>query len=183
MPGSGKNEFVEMGKKFSHSIIVMGDVVRDETLKRGFPLEMHGAVAQKLREELGESAVAQLVIPRIYDEKRTIIDGVRGWSEVEEFRLHFDVTIVGIVCPTLTRYERLKVRGREGDPKTFEEFEERDFRELGFGLGDVLALADYYIENERTLEEFRKACKDFLGNTGEKRQANEFTWKTFLTGI
>jgi dephospho-CoA kinase len=169
MPGSGKNEFVEVGKKFGYSIIVMGDVVRDETLRRGLPLEMHGAVAERLREEYGNAAVAKLVSPHIIDDRTTIVDGVRGWSEVEEFRLHFDVTIVGIVCSTLTRYERLKVRGREGDPKTFEEFEERDFRELGFGLGDVLALADYYIENERTLEEFRKACEDFFEKNGRKK--------------
>jgi dephospho-CoA kinase len=166
MPGSGKNEFVEVGKKFSYSVIVMGDAVRDETLKRGFPLEEHGTVAQKLREELGESAVAQLVIPHIHYEKKTIIDGVRGWSEIGEFRIHFDVTIVGIVCSTKKRFAQLKTRAREGDPQTWHEFEMRDSRELGFGLGDVLALADYYIENERTLEEFRKACEDFFRKYG-----------------
>ena len=159
MPGSGKNEFVEIGRRFGYSVIVMGDAVRDETLRRGLPLEMHGEVASSLRKEYGDAAVARLVLPYMRDEKKTIVDGVRGWDEIEEFRKHYDVTIVGIICSSQKRFERLKARGREGDPQNWREFERRDWRELGFGLGNVLALADCYIENEGTLEEFWEACE------------------------
>jgi len=162
MPGSGKSEFVEIGKRHGFSVVVMGDAVREETLRRGLPLEMHGNVAKNLREEFGDAAVASSVLPYIKEEKKTIIDGVRGWSEIEEFRKHYDAVIVGLVCGAQKRFSRLKARGREGDPQSWHEFERRDLRELGFGLGNVLALADCYIENEGTLEEFRKACEGFF---------------------
>jgi hypothetical protein len=43
-----------------------------------------------------------------------------------------------------------------------EEFDERDRRELGWGLGDVIALSDIMIVNDSDLETFRQKAKESL---------------------
>ena len=46
-------------------------------------------------------------------------------------------------------------RGREDAPRDLGEFEARDAREMGWGLSDVLALADIMILNDSDLESFK----------------------------
>lgn len=161
MPGSGKSIFVEEGKRFGFKVLNMGDFVRRETLRRGFPVEEHGKVAKLLRKERGDSVVAKLVLEKIEDEK-TIVDGIRSLHEVEEFRKKLEVFVVAIHSPPRVRFERLKARKREGDPESFDKFRERDFRELEFGIGNVIALADKMILNDKGLTEFREKCKKFF---------------------
>ncbi|MFQ6087675.1 MAG: AAA family ATPase [Candidatus Methanofastidiosia archaeon] len=161
MPGSGKGEFVKIARRFSFSVISMGDVVREETLKRGFPLKEHGKVAKLLREEIGEDAVARLTCEKI-DEDYKIVDGVRSLAEIRCFKKHFQFSVLAIHASQKTRFLRLKKRGRKGDPKNFKDFERRDQRELKFGLGEVIALADFMLVNEDSLDKFKRECKRFL---------------------
>jgi dephospho-CoA kinase len=51
----------------------------------------------------------------------------------------------------------LRTRGRSDDPSNWEEFEERDLRELKVGLGEVIALADEMIVNEGTIDELAES--------------------------
>ena len=56
MPASGKGVVVEEARKMGFPVIVMGDVVREETVKRGLPLTPRNLnmVAQDLRSKEGE---------------------------------------------------------------------------------------------------------------------------------
>ena len=56
--------------------------------------------------------------------------------------------IVAVHASPRTRFSRLSTRGRRDDPKSWEEFVARDMKELGFGIGDVIALADVMVVNE-----------------------------------
>lgn len=53
-------------------------------------------------------------------------------------------------------FSRVASRGRVDDVMSLESFREKDRRELGWGLGKALALADFIIVNEGTLEELHK---------------------------
>ena len=92
-----------------------------------------------------------------------MIDGCRSMDEVRAYRnITDDVHIVGIFASPKTRYDRLVKRGRDDAPKNIEEFQERDNRELGWGLGETMALADRMIINESSLEEFKKNVKELM---------------------
>ena len=53
-----------------------------------------------------------------------------------------------------TRFIFLSERKRSDDPLTREKFEERDNREIGVGLEEIIGLADEYIENNNvTIDE------------------------------
>nr|HRD25791.1 dephospho-CoA kinase [Methanoculleus sp.] len=83
--------------------------------------------------------------------------------EVAVFREHFpDFTLIAIDSSFETRYRRLAKRGRPDDTLTPDELRARDERELGWGLGRALELADYRIENEGSLEEFTAEVRGLL---------------------
>ncbi len=162
MPGSGKSTCIEaVVKAIDIDRISLGDVVREEATKRGVPLSKINEFANELRKELGPAAVAILARDKLVVSRDVcLIDGVRSLYEIEFFRkeMGIEVIVVAIHASPRKRFERLRNRGRPDDPRTWEEFEARDLRELSWGLGSVIALADYMIVNEGSLDELKSAC-------------------------
>ncbi|MCR6669181.1 MAG: AAA family ATPase [archaeon YNP-WB-040] len=160
MPGSGKTTMSEIVKEMGIPVIVMGDVVREEARIRGIeptPKNL-GKLMIELREKMGANVIAKRCVDKIKElnSKIVLVEGVRSLEEVEEFRKVGDVKIVAVHSSPKTRYERLSRRGRSDDPKSWEEFRERDLRELDVGIGRVISLADEIIINEGTLEDLKE---------------------------
>lgn len=165
MPGSGKSVVVDAAKELGIPVYTMGDVVREETLRRFSVItpELMVKTSRILREEFGEDIVALRTLEKIRGEHCVVlIDGVRSLKEVEVFQRHGDVVIIAVHASPKTRFRRLLERRRPGDPSTYSEFVKRDLTELSFGLGSVIALADFIIVNEGTLEEARVEAKRVL---------------------
>ncbi|MGC8983163.1 MAG: AAA family ATPase [Desulfurococcaceae archaeon] len=175
MPGSGKSVVVEAARELGIPAFTMGDVVREETLKRYGMItpELMVKTSRDLREEHGEDVIALRTIERVKREAPgacvVLIDGVRSLAEVGVFRKFGEVVIVAVHASPRTRFKRLLERRRPGDPNTYEDFLKRDLVELGFGLGSVIALADYMIVNEGSLEEAKSEAKRVLRSLVESR--------------
>ena len=164
MPGAGKEEFLNVAKNEGYDIIRMGDVVREHADKKGISFEDQslGSFAHDEREKHHEGIWADRTLCNI-TENKTIIDGIRSTTEVSIFKSELgDLNIVAIHASPKTRFERLKERGREDAPQTWSEFNDRDNRELDWGLGRVIARADYMIINESSLEDFYSKVRDLL---------------------
>jgi len=167
MPGSGKSIVVSVARELGVPVYTMGDVVREETFKRygAINAELMVATSKRLREEFGDQVIALRVLERVREERGLVlIDGVRSLKEVEVFRAHGGVVIVAVHASPKTRFSRLLSRGRPGDPSSYEDFVRRDMVELEFGLGSVIALADYMIVNEGTVEEAREQALKIMTN-------------------
>ena len=171
MPGSGKSKIVKEFEKRGFPSVSMGDVVREETLKRGLQLtkEDVARVSIRLRQELGQNAVAKLTVRKVKGllgkHRVVVIDGVRSLDEVGTFRSSFpgeNIIIVAVHTPPKQRFERLKARGRHDDPKTWEDFEERDWKELKFGIGNVIAMADYMLVNDGSHDDYEKKGRELV---------------------
>jgi dephospho-CoA kinase len=165
MPGAGKEEFLNVAKKFGFVPIRMGDIVREETRKMSLaetPENVANVAAQR-REQHGLGYWATLVVPKV-TEKKTIIDGTRGDAEVNIFRHNFGdkLVTIGIHASPDTRYSRIMARARGDDEYTLEKCILRDQRELKWGLGSALAMVDYMLINEGTLEEFRQNAEKLI---------------------
>jgi dephospho-CoA kinase len=158
MPGSGKEEFVKVCEERGITILHMGDFVRAEVQAQGLPMtdENVGGLAHKMREEKGFDIWAKRTADAL-NEKLTLIDGLRGRDEYDHFqeRTKGSLVVVAIHASPSARFERLRKRGRSDAPATREDFDTRDERELRWGLGDVIARADYVLVNESSLEDFR----------------------------
>ena len=62
----------------------------------------------------------------------------------------------------------MAARGRSDDPKSWEEFADRDARELGVGIGDVIALAQEMLINEASFEEMSATSEAVLSRVAQK---------------
>ncbi|MCL2173025.1 MAG: flagellar hook-basal body complex protein FliE [Nitrososphaerota archaeon] len=167
MPGAGKTVFVETAKTVGYVAVSMGDVVREETQRRGLELNPQnvGMVMLDLRSKGGSNVIAERCVPKIEtnNSDRIVIDGLRSLNEVAVFKAHFaGFKLVAVHAASVTRFARLSLRGRSDDPKTFEVFYERDMRELSVGLGNAIALSDHVTVNNGGIEVFNTEVKKYL---------------------
>ena len=152
MPGAGKSTAAQALVKEGWTRVVMGDVIRRETWRRGLEPDAKntGEVMKLLRQERGEAAVADLCLETIAKSKsdRVVVDGIRSMAEVDAFRKSAAVMLVAVHASPERRFELLRDRGRRDDPLTREMFLERDQRELAVGIGRAIALADETVSNQ-----------------------------------
>ena len=173
MPGSGKSLFVDAAKDLGFTIVVMGDVIREETKKLGLELTPQnvGKVMLQLRADGGTAVVAQKCIPKInaQENNKILIDGLRSLYEVEAFKTHFaQFSIVAIHASPETRFTRLTDRRRSDDSNGWDAFRDRDMRELSVGLGNVIAVAEQMIVNDNKVETLKPKVAEALRRIEEK---------------
>ncbi len=156
MPASGKNFAREYAARHGIPYLSTGDLIREEAKKRG--LEPTGRNLAMITDEIkgrDRTALTKKVLERVEkefpDEPLVILEGMRSFEEIELMRRKYPVTVVAFVAGRDTRRERYLKRGREDDDPAL--FDARDRRELGYGVGEIIALADAYVLNEGTPDE------------------------------
>ncbi len=170
MPASGKSEASDIAKKLGITVVNMGDVVREETARRGLPPtdENIGGTGTALRQEEGMDVIAKKCVPKIRVIKSpvVVIDGTRNINEIEYFKKEFgnDFRLIAIHTPFEIRFERVRKRSRSDDMNSIEELKRRDEREKSWGLDKAIEIADITIENTGTIEKFRHKIEHLLGN-------------------
>lgn len=168
MPASGKSEASAVIRKMNIPVVNMGDIVREETARRGLPPtdENIGGTGTKLRNEEGMDAIAIRCVPRIHsiDSSIVVVDGIRNKEEISYFKKQFgsDFKLIAIHTPLETRFERVIKRARSDDMCSIEELKRRDERERGWGLEKAIKTADITIENTYTIEKFQNEIKKLI---------------------
>lgn len=166
MAGAGKTEFANYCRSLGVQVVQMGELVREKV--KEYHLEPTGKniarVANEERLKKGADVWARRTA-QVVGNGNTVIDGTRSEAEVAHFRSSFgkNAIVVAVYASAGIRFERLRARNREDVPLTLGEFEERDRRELGWGLGNVIALSDRTIGNEGSMEELKAKIKELLG--------------------
>lgn len=169
-PLSGKSTASQVARELGLQVVVMGDAVREEALRRGLELkdENLGKIATELREKEGMDAVAKRCIPKIrellMEHGVVVVDGIRGVAEIERFKKAFgdDFILIAIESPPEVRFERAKLRKRSDDVSSLEELRERDRREESWGLKEAMEMADFTVENTGSYEDFVDKVKQIL---------------------
>lgn len=167
MPASGKGEFSRIAQEEGIPVVVMGDMIRNAVREAGLePNDTNfGATANRLRAERGMDAIAQLCVPEIQrlSAPVVLVDGIRGDTEVALFRKNFPgFVLISIDSDFGKRLARIAARARSDDFTTADALRNRDERELGWGLGNALKLADIHLKNEGTLDEFTQDVRNLL---------------------
>ena len=90
MPGAGKSIVSSLAKDMGIPVINMGDIVREETERRGLKPSITNMlrVADELRQIYGPHAIALLTLKRLHEVSActVVVDGVRSIEEVEYFK-------------------------------------------------------------------------------------------------
>jgi len=167
MPGAGKSEVANAFHNANIPLIIMGDVIREETRNRGLEANPENTkkVMLGLRELHGPGAIATRCLDGLckHESDIIVIEGCRSIAEIDVFDDYAEeVIVVCVHASPKIRYSRLQERNREDAPSTWEVFRERDIREVSVGLGGVIALSDVMLINEGTLDMIRNSSKELV---------------------
>ena len=168
MAGSGKSEVAKLFAENSFTKIRFGDITDQEVQKSGLPLneENERYIREMLRREHGMAAYAKLNLPVIEDalkDQDVIIDGLYSWDEYIFLKSYYreDFHVVAVWAPPKTRHARLVTRRNR--PLTMEEAAARDRAEIeNINKGGPIAMADFTIINEASLENLRKEAESII---------------------
>ncbi len=151
MPGAGKSTIVSKLKEENYETFSLGDGVRAEAKRQNLEPtgENLGKLMLELRQKNGPGAIAELIKESIQKSNHEIIiiDGIRSIHEINVLKETGNVKLLAVNASPDTRFIFLSGRKRSDDPLTREKFEERDNREIGVGLQEIIQLADQSIEN------------------------------------
>ena len=173
MPGAGKSTIVSKLKEQGYETFSLGDGVRSEAKRQNLEPtgENLGKLMLELRQKNGPGAIAELIKESIQNSTHEIIiiDGIRSIHEINVLKETGNVKLLAVNASPDTRFIFLSGRKRSDDPLTREKFEERDNREIGVGLQEIIQLADESIENNNvTIDQMVDSAIKIFQNWTEK---------------
>ena len=168
MAGAGKSEVAKVFEGNGFVKIRFGDVTDEEMGRRGLEPneENERYIRELLRREHGMSAYATLNLPKIDSALKysdVVIDGLYSWEEYTILKTYYkeDFYVVAVWASPRTRYARLA--NRLNRPLALEEAASRDRAEIeNINKGGPIAMADFTIINESSLENLRKEAKGII---------------------
>jgi len=90
-------------------------------------------------------------------------DGLTNWQDYKRLKqeFHHDLTVVAVIAPKHIRHHRLTIRPLS--PMTEADASARDWQEVEDGqVAGPIAIADRYITNDASIEEFYKKINALL---------------------
>jgi dephospho-CoA kinase len=160
---AGKGEVVGFLEDRGYQAHSLSDVIREVLSERGLSETRERMIetGRALRQAHGTAVLAERLVARFRPSQDYVIDSIRHPAEVEALRAQAEsFTLVWVDAPLRLRFERLRSRGRPGDPRdtgelaSFEARERGGSDELG-GAGQQLeaveALADHRLSNDGDL--------------------------------
>lgn len=166
---SGKGEAANYLKSKGFKYYSLSDILREKASSRGIEPSRENLIklGNGLREGLGPSALADLTIKKIKGKNNYVIDSIRNPFEIKALRKLNKFTLIGIDAPVEIRFKRAIARNRPGDPKTLEEFIEKERKEniassINQQLDNCLKEADIAIINNSSLENLHKRIDDAI---------------------
>jgi len=173
-------------------VLVMGDVIRQEAARQGLePTDVNlGRIGSALREAEGPEAVARRIFQEASasGEETVVVDGLRSREEADYFASQAEEYYLVEVCaPAEERLRWLRARGRPDDPgsglcgaeeqdqdekiisscgepdgQAAAALEQRECREMGWGMCQAMEAASLKLVNDGSLEEFRENARKLL---------------------
>ncbi len=170
MSGAGKSEVARVFEEDGFIRIRFGDVTDEEIEKRGLELNEKNEryIRELMRKERGMAAYAQLNLPRINSALTyadVVIDGLYSWEEYTFLKDYYreDFYVVAVYASPRTRHARLASRSNRC--LTSEEAAGRDRAEVeNINKGGPIAVADYTIINESSLEDLEKDVRRVISS-------------------
>lgn len=170
---SGKGVLISLLQKMDYTVLSLSDVVRAKAEEWGLEMTRENLqnVGDKLRQKFGNAILAEMISGKMQKNPNTkfVVDAIRNPAEVAFLKKEFGVYIIGITADAKKRFALMQKRGKEYDPKTWEEFTKAEQRDRGieqesYGqqVEKCLALADVILENNGNLSDFEKNVGYFL---------------------
>jgi len=173
LAGSGKSSAVEYVTSKGYPKVYFDGIIYKAMEEAG--VEVTWESQEKFREEIREREGKDFVVKRAAKEarslieagqKRIVLDGLYTWSEYRILKHEFpgELTVVAVVTPKRLRKARMSVRPER--PMTGQEVDERDWAEIeNLEKGGPIAIADYFIHNDGSLDKLHEQIDTILNET------------------
>ena len=164
LAGSGKSSAVEYLTEKHIPKIYFGGIIYKAMEEAGVPITWESQ--QQFREDIRKREGNDFVVKRAIAEARGLIaagqhrivlDGLYTWSEYKILKHEFpgEMTVIAIVTPKHERKARMAKRPER--QMTAQEVDERDWTEIeNLEKGGPIAIADYFVHNDRDLDWLHK---------------------------
>jgi dephospho-CoA kinase len=170
--GAGKGALVDYltsEKGFTHYSV--RSFLIEELHKRQLPINRDTMtfLANELRKNHSPSYIIDSLFSQAQkDGKNAIIESIRSVGEIESLRKKGNFCLLAVDANDHIRYNRIIRRKSETDHVTFEEFLQNEQREMNSAdpnkqnISQCIALADYLLCNNGTIEELYKQLEEIL---------------------
>lgn len=146
----------------------MGDVIRRIAEEKSTEptRENLQEIGKECRRDEGDDFLARKAAEEMKKSggEKFVLNGIRNPEEVEAMRDEFDgdFILLHVSADEDVRFNRLKERGRHGDPETFEEFKRQDETEIEkFNMEEVFEMAEYKLDNNLGFDELYRKVDRF----------------------
>ena len=168
MTGAGKSEVARVFEEHGFRKVRFGDITDEELSNRGLEPneENERSIREELRKKYGMAAYARLSLPRIdssLESSNVVVDGLYSWEEYTLLKERYGekLSVLAVWSSPATRYARLAQRAKRA--LTLQEAPSRDKSEIeNINKGGPIAVADFTVVNENSLEELKKETKRIL---------------------
>jgi Dephospho-CoA kinase len=154
MPAAGKNIACEYAASNEYPYFSTGDIVRAEVKRRDVQpdAENTAKISTEMRGDDG-LGVTRIAVNEAIKKNAPVVflEGLRSWPEIEYIKSKANCAVIAILAPILIRLRRVELRGRADDSALH--FNERDRREINYGVATCIALADEYIVNSGSVKD------------------------------
>ncbi len=170
LAGSGKSSAVDYLTQKGYPKIYFGGIIYKAMEEAG--IEVTWESQRQFREEIRAREGNDFVVKRAVAEARKLIeagqrhiilDGLYTWSEYKILKHEFpgEMDVIAIVTPKHLR--KMRMAKRPERPMTSQEVDERDWTEIeNLEKGGPIAIADYFIHNNGTLDELHHELAQVL---------------------
>lgn len=170
LAGSGKTSAVNYLSAKQYPKIYFGGVIyqamRDANIE--ITWDSQKIFREEIRKREGNDFVVKQAVVKARNliesgQHRIILDGLYSWSEYRILKHEFpgELTVVAVVTPKYLRYRRMANRAER--PMQPHEVDQRDWAEIeNLEKGGPIAMADYFIINDRDVESYNRQIDDIL---------------------
>ncbi|MFW6283379.1 MAG: deaminase [Minisyncoccales bacterium] len=175
--GAGKGSVVEVLKKKGFKHYSVRDFLIEEIKKRGLSINRDNmvSVANQIRKINGPSYIVEKLYEKAQLDKYAIIESIRTIGEAEKIK-ELGGILIAVDANPEKRYSRILTRQSETDNISFEKFLEDEKREMFSAnpheqnLTQCKNLADYIINNDKTLDFLEKKVEEVIEKIMKKTQ-------------
>ena len=188
---AGKSTICEYLRKKGFYYLSLSDVIREELSDEGVEITRDSLIKKgnKMREQFGPSILAKKIMLKAEGDRNYVVDSIRNAAEVEELKKNQGFFLFHITASPEVRFQRMKIRKREGDPVTFDAFvriegiERKSEHATHQSIMDAVSKADKKIVNDSDLQHLYDQVDRVLGEVSEKFRFERPTWDEYFMGI
>jgi len=191
MYASGKDSVAAYLQQKGFDHYSLSDEIREEARRRKIKLTRENLIdlANHLREKYGPSILAERVAAKLHANpgRDYVVTSIRNPEELKWLQKEQQFVLVAVDADVRQRFEWLRKRSREEDPKTFKELLQKEKLEQSSDpnkqqLHKVIKKAKIIIKNDGTMQDLHNKVEKLLTDL-HKEYYKRPSWDDYFLGI